>query len=219
MRRASRYSWRWCRPTSSANALESPFCAFRTSSTSGTCHGCSASRCSAGAVRVGVSAMKGADPRAARVGGQARYRVANRTFSGEDLAGVEQVVRVECSLQALLQRDHRLALLLAEEAALGHPHAVLPGDGAAQPDGGLDHLVDGGLAPRALVGAAEEEIYVQVAVAVVAVGGAAPRPGPRAPPGHRARRTARRTAPAPRSRPRRGRRARSRASRRPPPGT
>src|SRR5713101_6810046 len=171
MRRASRYSWRWCRPTSSANAPASPLCAFRTSSTSGSCPGCSSSRCSAGAVRVGVSAMKGADPRAARVGGQARYGVAKRTFSGEDLAGVEQVVRVERSLQALLQRDHRLALLLAEEAALGQAHAVLPGDRAAQPDGGLDHLVDGGLAPSALVGAAEEQVHVQVAVAGVAVGG------------------------------------------------
>src|SRR5438128_12246478 len=171
MRRASRYSCRWCLPTSSAKAAASPACALRTSSTSGTCPGCSCSRTSAGAVRVGVSAMKGADPRAARVGGQARQGVAKWTVSGEDLAGVQQVVRVEGALEALLQRDDRLALLLAQEPALGKPHAVLAGDGPAQPDGRLDHLVDGSLALRTLVGAAEEQVHVQVAVTGVAVAG------------------------------------------------
>src|SRR5437764_13966404 len=91
--------------------------------------------------------------------------------SGEDLPWVEQVFGIEGALHALLQSDHRIALLLGQEAPFGQAHAVLAGDGPPEADGGLDRLLDGGLSARPLLRAAKEEVHVQVAVAGVAVAG------------------------------------------------
>src|SRR5687768_4299105 len=81
--------------------------------------------------------------------GPKRWRswITERRYLSETRARVEDALRVQGVLDPPGQRHHVGAELVGQRAALGAPHAVLAGDGAAERDRRLHDVAEGQAGP------------------------------------------------------------------------
>src|ERR1700733_4228515 len=87
----------------------------------------------------------------------------------EDLAGVEELLRIEDALQVALQVDEIARLLERQVGGLRDADAVLAAQRAAEVEGRPHQELDRPIDARALAIVVPEKVYVEVAVARVTV--------------------------------------------------
>lgn len=97
--------------------------------------------------------------------------VVRRGIRREDLARVEDALRVEDRLDLSLQGENVSGLLHRQVRGFQDSDTVLAADGAAEFEDFGEESVDGSINVRALIWIIPEKIHMQVAVPRVTVGG------------------------------------------------
>src|SRR6267154_6525012 len=87
----------------------------------------------------------------------------------ENLAGIQEIFRIERLFEPLLQLDDRGTLLAGQERPLGEADAMFSGDRATEADRRVEHLDDRLFALVPLLERGEEQVHVQIAVPGVSV--------------------------------------------------